>query len=110
MQEKKPDFYEVHAGAYEMNHVVKRFIGTPKGKARAEEYTEKFNAALQEAMGLSSEDMKVQKPDFQQRPEQYDLASKVEMYFDQSASVSPRYGFEVIGDDDPMPTDYPYDY
>lgn len=110
MQEQQPDFYEVRAGVYDMDHVVKRFAGTAKGKARAEEYTEKFNAALQAAMGLSPEDMKVQKPDFQQRPEEYDLASKVEMYYSQSASVSPRYNFEVIGDNDPMPTDYPYDY
>lgn len=109
MQEQQPDFYEVRADVYEMNHVVKRFVGTPKGKARAEEYAEKFNAALRGAMGLSPKDMEVQKPDFHQRPEQYDLASKVEMYYDQSASVSPRHGFEIIGDDDPMPTDYPYD-
>lgn len=110
MQEKQPNFYEVRAGTCDMNHVVKRFTGAAKGKARAEEYAEKFNEALQAAMGLPSEDMKVQKPNFQQRPEEYDLASKVEVYYDQSASASPRYGFEVIGDDDPMPTDHPYDY
>lgn len=108
--QETPDYYSVRAGSYEDTHTVLRFPGTEHGKLRAAEYAEAYNESLRKAMGLTKLDLTVESPDFTNRPHEYDLAEKVDAYRGESAMVTPRYGIPIVGDDDPMPTDYPHDH
>jgi hypothetical protein len=112
MQENRPaDFYDVYAGPEELRGRVFRFTGTKEGFLRAKKYARDYNESLRTAMGLTEDDLglKIENVDLN-NPEQYEKAQTVESYWDHSASVRTGHEIPVIGDGDPMPTEYPHDF
>lgn len=109
-QQGESKFFVVRAGSSDEMHTVYRFAGTEHGEQRAKEYAAAYNESLRKAMGLTEDELKLATPDHSQRPGEYDRALVAEMYREHSALVSSRTGVAVIGDDDPMPTDYPHDF
>lgn len=109
-QSQRPGLYVVRAGAYDEMHTVHRFAGTETGERRANEYAAAYNASLRRALSVPEGDLELESPDFRARPEEYERALKVQQYREHSAIVVTRDGVTVIGDDDPMPTDYPHDF
>jgi hypothetical protein len=109
-QQGEINLFVVRAGSYDEMHTVYRFSGTERGKARANEYAEAFNESLRKAMGLTKAELELATPDHRQRPEEYQRALIAEAYRAHSALVVTRTEVAVIGDDDPMPTDYPHDF
>ncbi len=109
-QQDETKFFVVRAGSHGEMHTVYRFPGTERGKKRANEYMEGYNKSLRLAMGLTEAELTLAKPDFRLRPEEYQRALLAEQYWESSALVASRSGIAVVGDDDPMPTDYPHDF
>ncbi len=88
-----------------------RFPNDQIGHGRAVEYRNAYNKVLREAMGVSEADLELERPDWGQRPDEYDRALKVEQYQDKSAGLNyPETEEKFVGNDDPMPTDYPHDF
>jgi hypothetical protein len=112
MQERQDGstFFVVRAGSYGEMHTVYRFVGTERGGERAKEYAAAYNESLRKAMGLTEDELKLATPDFGLRPGEYERALLAEQYRDHSALVATRSGVAVVGDDDPMPTDYPHEF
>lgn len=108
--ERNADFLDVRAGMEDMETVVYRFPNTERGRKRAEEYRDRYNADLRREMGVSDADLELGEPDYSTRPEEYERARGVEVYRAQAAYIMPERAIPVVGDDDPLPTDYPHDY
>jgi len=108
--QRSSDFYDVMAGGGEMRGRVLRFAGTERGFLRAKTYTREFNESLRKAMGIPTADLELEGPDFGRRPGEYDRAMRVLQYRENSADVLPVLSVPVVGDDDPMPIDYPHEY
>lgn len=104
------DFHDVRAGDGESLYTVHRFTGTPEGAKRAKEYADGFNASLREAMGVTEADLLLERADHGNRPDEYDRALRAETYREHSAYVRGASGIPVIGDTDPMPTEYPHGF
>lgn len=111
MQGQSHDFYDVHAGPEGMRGRVRRFTGTEQGFLRAKRYAREYNESLRKAMGLTESDLELEinRLDFN-RPDQYEKALTIESYREHSASVVGTNAIPVIGDNDPMPTDYPHEF
>lgn len=87
-----------------------RFPNDETGHGRAVEYRNAYNESLRQAMGLSKDDLELERPDYGLRPEEYDRALKAEQYRDHTAGLSYPREPKFIGNSDPMPTDYPHDF
>lgn len=109
-QQGETKFFVVRASMYGEMYTVYRFSGTERGGKRANEYAEAYNKSLRLAMGLTENELTLATPDFRLRPEEYERALLAEQYRESSALVSSRSGVAVVGDDDPMPTNYPHDF
>lgn len=108
--ERTADYLDVWVGPSDMDYAIYRFPNTERGRKRAEEYRDNFNADLRRAMGVTDADLELERPDHFARPEEYERAERVERYYDHAARIVPERAIPVIGDDDPLPTDYPHDY
>ena len=89
---------------------VYRFPNDETGHGRAVVYRNAYNESLRQAMGVSKEDLELESPDWGQRPDEYDRAMQARQYFDHTASLSYPETKRFVGNDDPMPTDYPHDF
>lgn len=105
-----PSFYAVRVGSHDEEWTVQRFAPTETGEKRANEYAEAYNKSLCEAMGLTGVDLSMPKPNWLQRSHEYEVAAKVDRYRMESATVGPYCIGPIVGDDDPMPTDYPHNF
>jgi hypothetical protein len=103
-------FVDVTTWSDEIEYALFRFPNDEIGHARAVEYRNAYNASLKTAMGITDDDLELQSPDWNQRPEEYDQAMHAELYRLRTAGLSYYVGPQVIGNDDPMPTDYPHDH
>ena len=103
-------FYDVKAGGGDMAWTVFRFPDTEKGRSRANEYAIAYNASLRVAMGLVESDLELKSPDYENRPDEYDTALKVESYRSHCAVIRETHTPPVVGDDDPLPETYPHDF
>lgn len=103
-------FYEVRAGSSDEMHTVYRFAGTELGWQRANAYAAAYNNSLREAMDVPEVDLELEYPDRHSRPDEYERALPVQQYRENTAIVVTRTGVAMIGDNDPMPTDYPHDF
>lgn len=102
----EPDFWDVRAGSYGSTYRVKRFPATERGKRRAQEYAENFNKRILSDLNLTHEDLSIRKPDYESRPDEYEKSLQVDLFWEARAVVIPEKEIPVVGDDDPMPTDY----
>jgi hypothetical protein len=102
--------FVVRAASYDEMYTVYRFPGTERGEVRANEYAAAFNESLRTAMGLTEGEVNLATPDHRQRPEEYRRALIADQYRAHSALVTTRTEVAVVGDDDPMPTNYPHDF
>jgi hypothetical protein len=89
---------------------VYRFPNDETGHGRAVEYRNAFNESLRKAMGVSEADLELERPDWGQRPNEYDRALKVEQYRDKTAGLAYPETKRFVSNDAPLPTDYPHDY
>jgi hypothetical protein len=95
---------------YAENVTVYRFPNDETGHGRAVDYRNAYNESLREAIGVTDADLELQPPDSGQRPGEFDRACKAERYRDHMAHLEYVKEENVIGNDDPMPTDYPHDF
>jgi len=91
-------------------HTVYRFPNDEIGHGRAVEYRNAYNLSLRQAMGLTEADLELERPDYGQRPEEYERALKAEQYRDHTAGLSYPRVQRFVSNDDPLPTDYPHDF
>lgn len=89
---------------------VYRFPNDETGHGRAVEYRNAYNESLRVAMGVSNADLELEPPDFGQRPDEYERALKAAQYRDHMAGLSYPEVKRFVGNDDPMPTDYPHEF
>lgn len=104
------EFVDVVAGDREMERVLYRFPNDETGHRRAVDYRNAYNNDLWRAMGLTDADRELDKPNWGERPNEYDRAMKVEMYYADCAGLSYVHPPKLIANDAPLPTDYPHDY
>lgn len=107
---RSAQFVDVVTGDREMRDTLYRFPNDELGHSRAIEYRNAYNADLRKAMGVTDADLALKQPDHQARPHEYDRAMLVETFRDASAGLSYVHPPKLIGNDDPMPTDYPHDF
>lgn len=103
-------YVDVTAGSEDMRHTVYRFPNDETGHARAVEYRNAYNKSLRAAMNIPEADLELESPDYSQRPGEYDRAMQVAMYRSESAGLSYVHTPEVIGNEAPLPTDYPHEF
>lgn len=103
-------YVDVTAGDREMESTVYRFPNDEAGHARAVEYRNAYNASLRAGMGITDADLELEKPDWGQRPGEYERAELVSMYRSESAGLSYVHPPKLVANDVPLPTDYPHDY
>lgn len=89
---------------------VYRFPNDETGHGRAVEYRNAFNESLRVAMGLTKENLETENPDHINRPGEYEMALRVEQYRDHMAALSYAHPPRLVGNGDPMPTNYPHDF
>jgi hypothetical protein len=107
MAQETSKYFDVRAGYYGSNFLVKRFAPQIKGEQRAEEYAEAYNESFREALGLLAENVDMRVSHFMSSGD-YEQASRAETYRADRAYVIESGGVPVIEDHDPMPTDYPH--
>jgi hypothetical protein len=89
---------------------VYRFPNDETGHGRAVQYRNAFNESLRVAMDLTRENLEIEAPDHINRRAEYEMALRVEQYRDHMAHLDYVEEKKVVGNDDPMPTDYPHDF
>lgn len=109
-EEQRPDFYDVRAGSRDEDHLVHRFPATERGRNRADAYREAYNTSLRKGMGVTDADLDLGEPDFGKRPGEYERAELAHLYRSQAAYIRESTAVPVVGDDAPMPTEYPHGY
>lgn len=103
------DFYDVCDGLSMRSHLY-RFTGTEEGFLRAKTYVRNYNESLRQAMEIPLADLELDKPDYLDRPDEYERAMRVQLYLEHCAVVRGADAIPVIADDEPLPTDYPHDF
>lgn len=91
-------------------HIIHRFPNDREGHGRAVQYRNAFNASLRKAMGVTDADLELERADFNQRPGEYERALLAEMYREHTAALTYVAPVPVVGNADPLPTDYPHDF
>lgn len=86
-----------------------RFPNDETGHSRAVRYRNAYNLSLREAMGVAEADLELGHPEFG-NPGEYDRALKAERYRDHRAILAYPQELRFVGNDDPMPTDYPHNF
>lgn len=104
------EFVDVVAGDREMSSTLYRFPNDEAGHARAVEYRNAFNTDLRKAMGITDDDLELDKADWPNRPEEYDRAMKIEEYYGDSAGLAYVHPPKLVANDAPLPTDYPHEH
>lgn len=89
---------------------VYRFPNDETGHARAVRYRNAYNKSLREAIGVTDADLELSQPDYSQRPGEYDRALMAEQYRDHVATLDYPQEPRLIGNGDPLPTDYPHGF
>lgn len=102
-------FVDVVTSTCEDEQTLYRFPNDKIGHSRAVGYRNAYNAVLRKAMGITDADLALSHPD-RARPHEYDRAMLAETYRDASAGLSYIHPPKLVGNDDPMPTDYPHDF
>lgn len=89
---------------------IYRFPNDKIGNGRAVEYRNAYNESLRKATGIPQADLELERPDWKLRPDEYDRAMKAEQYRYHTAALRYPETERFVGNDDPMPTDYPHDF
>lgn len=90
--------------------VIYRFPNDEIGHGRAVEYRNAYNESLRKAVDIPSGDLDLESPDWSKRPDEYQRALRVERYRLNTAGLRYPEAERFVGNDDPMPTDYPHNY
>lgn len=105
--EPEPDFWDVRFGSHDMEESAYHFPNTERGKRRAIEYRDAFNADFRKALGLREDEVDLRMHEHMSE-EEYDKACAAEAYRTDKAFVVPGWRVPVVADDAPLPTDYPH--
>ncbi len=103
-------FYDVMVNEDGRPVLVHRFPASERGQVRAEEYAARYNVDMLKSMGLKVSELGLGIPDFFGRPQEYVRALLVETYRTHAARVRGTARVPVVGDDDPLPADYPHPF
>lgn len=107
---KKAQFVDVVAGESDTASTVYRFPNDETGHGRAVQYRNAYNRSLLAGLGLTDTDLELERPDWNLRRDEYDRAMLVEQFRYNAAGLSYVLLPPVVGNNDPLPDDYPHDF